>query len=57
MYYPKGVLGYVYWYLLYPVHIILFPGMARGIAKRALENFFHDNQPDSTKHMEIKGAL
>ena len=57
MYYPKGVLGYVYWYLLYPVHIILFPGMARGIAKRALENFFHDNQPNSTKHMEIQGAL
>lgn len=32
-YYPKGLLGLLYWYLLYPVHRILFRGLANRIAK------------------------
>jgi uncharacterized protein YbjT (DUF2867 family) len=29
---PAGVLGQLYWYLLYPVHRFVFAGMLRGIA-------------------------
>jgi uncharacterized protein YbjT (DUF2867 family) len=32
---PRGVLGLIYWYGLYPVHQIIFSGMARTIARRA----------------------
>lgn len=31
---PKGVLGRIYWWILYPVHIILFPGMLKKIIKK-----------------------
>ena len=30
---PRGVLGRLYWYTLYPIHFILFPGMLRLILK------------------------
>ena len=32
---PKGVLGRLYWWLFWPIHLILFPGMLRSILKRA----------------------
>lgn len=32
---PKGVWGLVYWYLLYPIHKVIFAGMIRRIAERA----------------------
>jgi uncharacterized protein DUF2867 len=32
-YYPKGLLGLLYWYLLYPVHRIIFRGLARRSQK------------------------
>jgi len=32
---PKGLWGLAYWYLLYPVHAIIFSGMIRNIGKRA----------------------
>ena len=32
---PKGLLGLAYWYLLYPVHRMIFAGMIRKIAARA----------------------
>jgi len=35
---PLGLLGRLYWYLLFPVHQILFQGMLRGIVKTAEEN-------------------
>lgn len=28
---PKGVLGRLYWYSVYPLHFLVFPGMAKGI--------------------------
>ena len=31
----RGVFGLVYWFGLYPVHVIVFRGMLRGIASRA----------------------
>jgi len=32
---PKGIPGLLYWYLLYPIHALIFRGMARALAKRA----------------------
>ena len=32
---PIGVMGLLYWYILYPIHKIVFKGMLRAIAKRA----------------------
>jgi len=32
---PKGLLGLAYWYLLYPIHSLIFGGMIRSLAKRA----------------------
>ncbi|HSA55541.1 MAG TPA: SDR family oxidoreductase [Gemmatimonadaceae bacterium] len=32
---PRGVLGLLYWYALFPVHALIFRGMLRGIAKAA----------------------
>ncbi len=32
---PKGVLGLAYWYLLYPIHKLMFRGMLRQISRRA----------------------
>ena len=31
IFHPQGLLGLMYWYLLYPVHAIVFAGMLRGI--------------------------
>ena len=33
---PKGVWGLVYWYALYPIHKVIFAGMIRRIAERAV---------------------
>jgi len=33
---PRGLPGFLYWYLLYPFHIISFCGLIRGIIRRAL---------------------
>jgi uncharacterized protein YbjT (DUF2867 family) len=33
---PSGVLGYLYWYLLWPVHEVMFRGMLRRIAGTAV---------------------
>ncbi len=32
---PKGVFGYIYWYMLYPIHTFVFKGLIREIKKRA----------------------
>ncbi|MFW9842868.1 MAG: SDR family oxidoreductase [Candidatus Thorarchaeota archaeon] len=36
-YYPRGLFGLVYWYVVLPVHIIVFKGMANAIARRSLQ--------------------
>ncbi len=33
---PKGLPGLAYWYVLYPVHGLIFRGMARVLAERAV---------------------
>ena len=35
---PRGIAGRFYWWALYPVHALIFSGMARRIAKRAEED-------------------
>ncbi len=32
---PKGLSGLLYWYLLYPLHSLIFSGMIRKVAERA----------------------
>lgn len=32
---PKGLLGYIYWYLLYPIHQIIFTKMINQLAAKA----------------------
>ena len=32
---PKGLSGLAYWYLLYPIHRLIFRGMIRAVARRA----------------------
>lgn len=32
---PRGFVGRAYWYLIYPVHAIIFRGMIRSIAERS----------------------
>lgn len=32
---PVGLAGLAYWYLVYPVHKLVFAGMLRGIARAA----------------------
>ena len=35
MFDPVGLLGLAYWYLVYPLHALVFSGMLRGIARAA----------------------
>jgi hypothetical protein len=35
LFYPRGVWGLLYWYGVYPVHVLVFRGMARAIVRRA----------------------
>ena len=35
---PRGLMGLLYWYSLYPVHAWIFRGMIRAIARRAEES-------------------
>jgi hypothetical protein len=32
---PKGLSGFLYWYMLYPLHGLIFSGMIRNLARRA----------------------
>jgi uncharacterized protein YbjT (DUF2867 family) len=32
---PRGLAGFLYWYLLYPVHAFIFSGLARNLARSA----------------------
>ena len=44
---PKGLAGRLYWYLLYPIHSLVFAGMLKGIARRAVsEHSSHSSSKD-----------
>jgi uncharacterized protein YbjT (DUF2867 family) len=32
---PRGLLGELYWWVLYPIHIMIFRGMVRAVCRRA----------------------
>lgn len=34
-YEPKGLMGQLYWYVLYPIHVVIFQGMITAIAHKA----------------------
>lgn len=34
-YEPKGLFGYLYWWAVYPLHLLVFPALSRSIAKQA----------------------
>ncbi len=34
---PRGLFGFLYWYGLYPIHTLVFGGMIRKLAERAVE--------------------
>jgi len=38
-YYPRGLFGFIYWYSIYPLHYIVFRGLAKNIAYRAAKIF------------------
>jgi uncharacterized protein YbjT (DUF2867 family) len=33
---PKGLSGLLYWYVLYPIHGLIFSGLIRGVARQAI---------------------
>ena len=35
---PRGLTGEIYWYVLYPVHALIFSGMLRAIKNHAEQN-------------------
>ena len=44
---PKGLLGVMYWYGLYPIHALIFAGMIKQIAEKSQLNYQH-SQPLNT---------
>ena len=34
---PKGLFGFLYWYVLYPIHSLIFSGMIRRVGQQAAE--------------------
>jgi uncharacterized protein YbjT (DUF2867 family) len=36
---PRGLTGELYWALLYPIHVLIFRGMVRAIARKSEDNF------------------
>jgi hypothetical protein len=42
---PKGLLGLAYWYMLYPIHRVIFAGMIRNLARGAMALGSDFNKP------------
>ena len=36
---PRGLAGELYWAVLYPIHVLIFRGMVRAIARQSEDNF------------------
>lgn len=43
---PKGLIGQAYWYLLYPIHALIFRGMARRLSLDTRLPIAHRAGPD-----------
>jgi hypothetical protein len=35
---PRGLFGFLYWYVLYPIHALIFSGMIRALSIEAVKN-------------------
>lgn len=46
---PVGLFGLLYWYVLYPLHVLVFNGMLRGIVRAMRDN--------SGSHSETEGEV
>jgi hypothetical protein len=46
---PRGLLGILYWYFLYPAHVWLFRGMLRAIADAVKRPVCGGPEPFSTR--------
>lgn len=42
---PIGLAGLAYWYLVFPLHCLVFAGMLEGIARKASANMLEKNEP------------
>ena len=54
---PKGLFGLLYWYLLYPIHRLVFSGLIRKLAQQA--NALHNTSPpleNTGDHMSGKAV-
>ena len=47
---PRGLFGYLYWYTLYPVHLIIWSGMLRAISLIAETRAQESDKPVATHH-------
>ncbi|MDZ7702965.1 MAG: SDR family oxidoreductase [Trueperaceae bacterium] len=42
---PHGLMGYLYWWAVYPLHLFIFPSMIRAVGRRAQEYDDGEGQP------------
>jgi len=42
---PKGLSGLLYWYLLYPIHALIFSGLIRRLAEQAERRHARSREP------------
>jgi uncharacterized protein YbjT (DUF2867 family) len=54
---PKGLAGFLYWYLLYPIHSLVFSGLINMLAERAKRIMENEAQSYSTNFHHSKVAL
>jgi uncharacterized protein YbjT (DUF2867 family) len=54
-YAPRGLLGLLYWYLLYPIHRLIFSGLLRKLAKIAELNDARDSTSVKTTREDSNG--
>jgi uncharacterized protein YbjT (DUF2867 family) len=50
---PRGLLGLLYWYLLYPIHWFIFRSMVRAVATRARARLCSGEASPSTEGNEL----
>jgi hypothetical protein len=55
-YKPNGLLGDLYWWAVYPVHVILFTGMLRAIGAEAERSTNSSRFPRSDRLRVLKSA-
>jgi uncharacterized protein YbjT (DUF2867 family) len=54
---PRGIIGILYWYILFPFHVIIFKGMLKEIARRASPSALtsiHKWQPRQPRKCSMK---